>query len=78
LVQSHSILNQITNSHSFCGLMSSFKEINSETLVNASECADSLLLISELCFLREDCKWTSVTRLTCGPTSPVILAAKKD
>lgn len=74
--QSHSILNEISNLNSFSGLTSSFKEINSEVSVNGADCADSLVLIGELCFLRDDCKWTCGTRLTSGPRSPMMEAAK--
>lgn len=72
LTQSHSILNQINSTNSFCGLLSSFNEINSEMSVTGSESLDSTVLIGELCFLRDDCKWTCGTRLTSGPRSPVL------
>ncbi len=75
LTQSHSILNQINNTNSFCGLLSSFSEVNPELSIAGNESIEGLVLIGELCFLREDCKWTCGVRLTSGPRSPVIKIA---
>ena len=71
LTQSQTILNQINNTNSFCGLMSTFNESISELALTGMESVDSIGLIGEICFLRDDCKWTCGTRLTSGPRSPM-------
>lgn len=75
LTQSNSVLSQMKGTNSFCGLMSSFCELNPELSLAGNEGIEGLVLLGELCFLREDCKWTCGTRLTSGPRSPVISSA---
>lgn len=37
-----------------------------------AEANTALILLGDLCFINEDCKWTCVTRLVSGPQSPVL------
>jgi hypothetical protein len=74
LVQCQSLLGRVNKTIS-CGVMSSFQdEGRAEAACTESESLDSLILIGEFVFLKDDCKWTCGTRLSSGPVSPVLLA----
>ncbi len=70
---SQTIAGMITNSCIVSGLSqgSMQNESDSEMESAAAIPNDTIVLLGDICLIRDDCKWTCSTRLTSGPQSPV-------
>jgi len=76
LNQSHAIVSMISNASIVSGMTSGL-ELENESCLGQStaESMEALVMIGDVCLLREDCKWTCGTRLASGPHTPVLAIA---
>jgi hypothetical protein len=70
---SYSLLAKLTNNQQIAGSIGCNKDVmereNSDLQLDIN---DGLVLMGELFFFRDDCKWACGTRLVSGPLSPVL------
>jgi hypothetical protein len=64
-------LSGIVSANSMGGMQGVLRsEADSELGLTKSSTTDALVLLGEVCLIRDDCKWTCATRLASGPHSP--------
>jgi hypothetical protein len=73
LLMSQTLTSQISKSRIVSGLMGTVEnESDSELGKACAEPTDVVVLLGDICLIRDDCKWTCGTRLASGPQSPVL------
>ncbi len=73
LSQSSTLVGMITNSRIVSGATGSADyEADNELGTSSAETSEALVMVGDVCLLREDCKWTCGTRLASGPVTPVL------
>jgi hypothetical protein len=74
---SYGLLSSLLNTQLLSGSMGSSKSLyDSELSELQSDVNDGLVVLGDLFFFRDDCKWTCGTRLVSGPQSPVLVRTK--
>ncbi len=72
LSMSQTLASMIATSRIVSGLRGTVENESDSEMGNTScEPSDAMVLLGDICLLREDCKWTCGTRLSSGPQSPV-------
>jgi hypothetical protein len=72
LSMSQTLASMIATSRIVSGLTGTVENESDSVMSNAScEPTNALVLLGDICLIRDDCKWTCGTRLASGPQSPV-------
>jgi hypothetical protein len=77
---SYGLLSNLLNRQVISGSIGSSKDLlDSEVSELQSDVNDGLVVLGDLFFFRDDCKWTcGSTRLVSGPQTPVLVRTKID
>ncbi len=70
---SQTLASKITGTRIVSGLVGASDNEMSKNITSTCELpSDAVVMIGDICLIREDCKWTCSTRLASGPQSTVL------